>query len=83
MQKRKSKVGIGFHNLAGVFLLGLGVFFLIGGFIQLPISGGGIVLILTVIGLFFVGSAMLLFGHRDRKRIQKADKALKKDWGEY
>jgi len=69
--------------LGGVFFLGLGVLFLMLGLIQFPIASGGVAMILMAMGLFFVGSALLLFGYNDHKRVRQGGRSLKKDWGEY
>jgi hypothetical protein len=82
MQETKGKAGIGVRYLGGVFFLGLGVLFLMWG-LQFPIATGGVAMILMAIGLFFVVSALLLFGYNDHKRVRQGGRWLKKDWGEY
>jgi len=62
--------------LGGVLFLGLGAIFLMGGCIHFPIASGGVVMILIAIGLFFAGSALLLFGYNDHKRIQQGDNVI-------
>lgn len=52
-----------------------------GGFIHFPIASGGVVMILIAIGLFFAGSALLLFGCNDHKRIQQGDRLLEEGLG--